>query len=103
MLDRALFRRFDLTIEYPLPTATVARTVIQNRLAGLDLAHLEWRRITPAARGLSHAEITLAAERAAKDSILAQNSTVSTDVLLAALRERRTGTSPRSRSAHGDS
>jgi SpoVK/Ycf46/Vps4 family AAA+-type ATPase len=89
-LDRALFRRFDLMIEYPMPTAEVARSVIANRLAGLDV-QLAWKRITPATKGLSHAELTLAAERAAKDAILTGQSTVTTELLLTALRERRSG------------
>lgn len=98
VLDRALFRRFDLTIEYPLPGSSVARKVIQNRLAGLDLKSIDWRRVGPATRGLSHAEVTMAAERAAKDSILAQEPTLTTEALIASLRERRAGTAQRTRS-----
>ena len=42
-----------------------------------------------AAAGLSHAEITLAAERAAKDTILANAEAVTTMVLVNALQERQ--------------
>ncbi|MFD8249710.1 AAA family ATPase [Nocardia sp. NPDC059691] len=33
LLDRAIFRRFDAVIDYPLPSPSVARQVIRNRLA----------------------------------------------------------------------
>ena len=33
LLDRAIFRRFDAVIEYPLPSRDVIRKVIRNRLA----------------------------------------------------------------------
>ena len=91
-LDRALFRRFDSTIEYQLPAVRIANKVIRNRLAALDLAEIDWRRIGSASRGLSHAEVTLAAEQAAKDVILTGGTAITTRVLLEALTSRtRTG------------
>jgi hypothetical protein len=45
--------------------------------------------VTDAAEGLSHAEITLAAEHAAKDIILAKESKVTTQRLVDALEERQ--------------
>ena len=94
LLDRAMFRRFDAVIQYPLPTAVVARDVIRNRLAAMRLGRIAWSQIDSDAAGLSHAEITLAAERAAKDAILAGDDAVGSARLLAALRERhsRSGT-----------
>lgn len=93
LLDRAIFRRFDAVIEYPLPTAEVARAVIRNRLATVRLGRIGWARLDAAMAGLSHSEITQAAERAAKDAILAGRDLVGSDDLLAALRERRATTS----------
>jgi SpoVK/Ycf46/Vps4 family AAA+-type ATPase len=89
MLDRAMFRRFDAVIEYPLPTPTVAKELIRNRLANVPLERIAWKRVTDAADGLSHAEITLAAEYAAKEIILAKESKVTTARLVDALRERQ--------------
>lgn len=94
MLDRAMFRRFDAVIDYPLPTADVVQAVIKNRLANVHLDRVAWAKVNAAAAGLSHAEITLAAERAAKDVILAKRPSLTTGDLLAALRERQ------ARSAH---
>src|SRR5207253_22087 len=83
MLDRAMFRRFDAVIEYPLPTAEVAKEVVRTRLANVRLGRIEWEQIAEAAHDLSHAEITLAAERAAKDVILAKRDAVTTADLVA--------------------
>lgn len=89
MLDRAMFRRFDAVIDYPLPTADVAKALIRNRLANVRLGRITWGEVATAAEGLSHAEITLAAERAAKDAILAKHDAVTTAGLIVALRERQ--------------
>jgi SpoVK/Ycf46/Vps4 family AAA+-type ATPase len=88
LLDSAMFRRFDTTIEFRLPNAPVAKQLISNRLAALRPKRLAWNRVTEAARGLSHADLTLAAERAAKESILTGES-VGTDDLVTALESRR--------------
>jgi SpoVK/Ycf46/Vps4 family AAA+-type ATPase len=88
LLDRAMFRRFDAVIEYPLPTPGIVRAVICNRLATLKLGPVDWVQVEVAAEGLSHAEITLAAERAAKDAILSGNDEITTGTLVAALHER---------------
>ena len=87
-LDRALFRRFDLTLEYPLPSGAIANQVIRNRLTSIGLDSVNWRRVSTATKGLSHAEITAAAERAAKDAILTDQASITTDHLVAALKMR---------------
>jgi SpoVK/Ycf46/Vps4 family AAA+-type ATPase len=88
LLDRALFRRFDAVVEYPLPTPPVVRTLIKNRLATVKLGKLAWATIENAAAGLSHGEVTAAAERAAKDAILAGHNAVQSADLVGALRDR---------------
>jgi SpoVK/Ycf46/Vps4 family AAA+-type ATPase len=93
LLDRAMFRRFDEVVEYPLPSDEVVRSIIRNRLATLPVGRVSWKQVADAARGLSHSEITLAAERAAKDTILRTADGVTTAALIAALRERQ-GESP---------
>jgi len=89
LLDRAIFRRFGLVIDYSLPTPELARAVIRNRLASLSTRGLNWRRIDQSAVGLSHAELTIACEQAAKQTILTKEPRVTTDLLVAALDERR--------------
>ncbi len=89
LLDRAMFRRFDEVIEYPLPSPEIVREIVRNRLAVVKLARIVWGQVASAAEGLSHAEITLAAERAAKDAILNGRGAVTTHALVVALRERQ--------------
>jgi SpoVK/Ycf46/Vps4 family AAA+-type ATPase len=88
LLDDAMFGRFDSVIQYPLPTPAVARELIRKRLANVRLGIVAWPQIDGATARLSHAEITLAAERAAKDAILSNEQHVGTARLVAALRER---------------
>ena len=67
--------------------------MIRNRLVTVRLGRIGWAQVDKAAAGLSHGEITLAAERAAKDTILADDDTVGTARLVTALNERHSRTS----------
>ncbi|WP_182142368.1 AAA family ATPase [Schaalia sp. JY-X169] len=87
LLDSALFRRFDTTMDFVLPDDEGVEAVIRNRLAGFQSGNLSWAKIVPAARGLSHAEITTATENAAKRTVLDGRTRVRTDELVAALKE----------------
>jgi SpoVK/Ycf46/Vps4 family AAA+-type ATPase len=92
LLDRAIFRRFEAVVQFPLPTPAIARDVIRNRLATVRLGRIAWAQVDHAATGLSHAEVTIAAERAAKDTILAGDDSVGTARLVNALKERHSRT-----------
>jgi SpoVK/Ycf46/Vps4 family AAA+-type ATPase len=89
LLDRAMFRRFDALIDYPLPSPEVIRAVIRHRLANVPTSRLTWAKVDKAAEGLSHGEIAVAAEVAAKEAILSGTGHVTTASLCAALTERR--------------
>ncbi len=89
LLDRAVFRRFGLVIDYSLPMPDMARTVIRNRLAAAGMRGLNWKVLDAAAEGLSHAELTLACEQAAKEAILVGTSRVTTTALVSALKDRQ--------------
>ncbi len=89
LLDRALFRRFDALLEYSLPTQEIATRVMRGRLALLDTSNIEWHAAAKAAEGLSHAEIAMACEQAAKNAILDHTTAVRDTELVAALAERR--------------
>lgn len=88
LLDNALFRRFDTVMDFTLPDDKIVETVIRNRLALFQISYLSWARIVPAARGLSHAEVSTAAENAAKRTVLSNRTRVRTDDLITALEER---------------
>jgi SpoVK/Ycf46/Vps4 family AAA+-type ATPase len=89
LLDSALFRRFDDVIEYVLPTSQTAEAVVRAKLALFDTGTFDWPLVVAASEGLSQAEITLACEDAAKESVLGGQGRISTEVLLRALEERR--------------
>jgi SpoVK/Ycf46/Vps4 family AAA+-type ATPase len=90
LLDHALFRRFDDVLEYGPPSEELALEIIQNRTALLSTAELDWSAVANAAKSLSHAELTKACDQAAKDTILANSTTLKTSSLVTALNERRT-------------
>jgi SpoVK/Ycf46/Vps4 family AAA+-type ATPase len=89
LLDAALFRRFDLTIGYELPTASLAIRVLKNRLAPFDTKSINWDDIAKHAYGLNHAELVRAAEQAAKIAILSDRTSITSLTLDDALNERR--------------
>ena len=89
LLDRALFRRFDSVLEYALPTNDIAVRVMRARFGMLDTSAIDWERASRAAEGLSHAEIALACEQAAKNAILDHSTAVRDSELALALEERR--------------
>jgi SpoVK/Ycf46/Vps4 family AAA+-type ATPase len=91
LLDRALFRRFDDIIEFPLPTERLAIGLMKARLASIGAGKLDWRAAGRAARGLSYADIAKACDSAAKDAVLHDRSDVSPKALTAALVRRRRG------------
>jgi SpoVK/Ycf46/Vps4 family AAA+-type ATPase len=89
LLDPALYRRFDDTIVYSLPSDDFAERLLRGQFGGLDTRKVDWRRATEASRGLSYADITRACEDAAKDAILNGTGEVITEALLHAIEERR--------------
>jgi SpoVK/Ycf46/Vps4 family AAA+-type ATPase len=94
LLDNALFRRFDMVMQFSLPDDGSVRAVIENRLSSFRTSKLSWTRICAAAQGLSHAEVAVASENAAKRVVLSGRKQILTDDLVSALEER-----PRSNSA----
>lgn len=89
LLDRALFRRFDAVLEYELPNPEIASCVMRARLALLNTSAIDWKTAGKAADGLSHADITMACEQAAKTAIINHSTAISHDELALALEDRR--------------
>jgi SpoVK/Ycf46/Vps4 family AAA+-type ATPase len=88
LLDRALFRRFDAVIEYTLPSRDIVEKIIRGRLGLVDTSQVVWTDVLEAAKGLSHSDVTRACEQAAKKTILAHRTRLSSSELVEALRER---------------
>ena len=89
LLDRALFRRFDDIIELGLPTPELAERTYRERLAGQKHARLSFKKLAEASVGLSFAEITRVCEEAVKDMLLHNKPSISADVLLNIISQRR--------------
>lgn len=90
LLDLAVFRRFESVVRFSLPESDEVRELIKNRLATMSLRGISWSKVLGAAEGLSHADIALACDKAAKDAILQGERTIGTQVLVDALADRST-------------
>lgn len=89
LLDRALFRRFDDVIEYPLPSDKQVIAAFKARLASFKKSRMGWGALAKAAEGLSYADITRACDEAIKDAIIHDRDTLKTHDVLKPVRERR--------------
>lgn len=88
ILDKALFRRFDMVLDYALPDARQAAAVMRGRLGSLA-SGVSWSALENDMAGLSHADLVRAAESAAKSVILAGGTKVTADYLRLALQSRQ--------------
>jgi SpoVK/Ycf46/Vps4 family AAA+-type ATPase len=89
LLDSALHRRFDDVIEYRLPDDNIALGILQNRLSTFRTNDIDWEAAVTAGAGLSQAELSRAAEDAAKHAVLADREIITSDDLIGAIAERR--------------
>jgi SpoVK/Ycf46/Vps4 family AAA+-type ATPase len=89
LLDPALHRRFDDVIEYRLPDPSIARGILESRLSTFRTSGIDWEAAVAAGAGLSQAELSRAAEDAAKYAVLAEREIVTNDDLIGAIAERR--------------
>ena len=87
MLDKALFRRFDDVIHYELPDDYQIERLFKFRLDGYAQENVCSNEVIEVARGLSHAELSLVADDAIKESILYGND-ISGSMLISLLNER---------------
>lgn len=88
ILDRALFRRFDMVLDYALPDAKQGAAVMRSRLGSLAKG-IRWASLATDIEGLSHADLVRASESAAKSVILEGISQVSVEELRRALSARK--------------
>lgn len=88
ILDHALFRRFDDVIEYELPNAEQVAIILQARLGRFAPAALDFAVLAASAAGLSHAEVTRAAEEAVKNAVMHDAEHIDPEELKALLHQR---------------
>lgn len=89
LLDSALLRRFDDVIRYALPDAEVARDIMQNQLEFFGTNKVDWDDVMGQTSGLSHAELSLAAQEAAKKAVLSDRSEITHEDLLSSVMNRQ--------------
>jgi SpoVK/Ycf46/Vps4 family AAA+-type ATPase len=89
LLDKALARRFDDVITYALPNAEVAKGILEARLALYSIDDVSWNEVLENSSGLSQAELSRAADEAAKVAVLGEHNVVTTAALVTALNERK--------------
>ena len=88
LLDRALFRRFDDVIEYGLPTGDLIEQALRTRLVAFETDGMRWIEVRAAAEGMSYAEIAAACDDVVKLAVLDEETAITTEALIVALRER---------------
>jgi SpoVK/Ycf46/Vps4 family AAA+-type ATPase len=88
ILDPALFRRFDDVIRYGLPEPGHVEKLAKNRLNMFRLSRVRWNDVRDAAQGLSYAEVARACTEAAKTAVLGEMPDISSELLVASLKER---------------
>ncbi|MEW6517113.1 MAG: ATP-binding protein [candidate division FCPU426 bacterium] len=89
LLDAALFRRFDDVLHYTEPEVEDRRKLIRNILGEFYSNNFIWKKVLKESKGLSHAEIAQVCRDAIKKAILNNMKTVSTELLLQMIGERR--------------
>jgi SpoVK/Ycf46/Vps4 family AAA+-type ATPase len=89
ILDRALFRRFDDVLAYELPDAGQIMTLLKARLCNYAPKGMGWKRLAEAALGMSHAEITRAAQEVIKDYLISNRESITDADIERALLERK--------------
>jgi SpoVK/Ycf46/Vps4 family AAA+-type ATPase len=89
ILDHALFRRFDDVVRYQLPGPAEIVTLFRNRLKPYVDNGFDWALLSDKAKGLSSAEMTVAAEDAIKDLLIHEHDQITMPLLEAAIADRR--------------
>ena len=87
ILDKALFRRFDDVIHYDLPDDDQVRRLFEYKLDGYAEKNICDTEVVEAAKGLSHAELSLVCDDVIKESIL-YDAVISQKMIISLLNER---------------
>ncbi len=89
-LDKALFRRFDDIIRYPLPDIGEIKNVLKKNLSGFSLStKISLEKIAKEAIGLSYSDIVRACEEAIKEMIIMGKNKIPVTSLLTSLEKRK--------------
>ncbi|GAB3679072.1 AAA family ATPase [Salinisphaera aquimarina] len=89
ILDNALYRRFDDLLHYSLPDESHLAALLRARLASKTTKSMPWEYLASIAAGLSHAEVTRAADEALKTALMSRKTVVSKTAIITALEEQQ--------------
>ena len=90
MLDKALFRRFDDVIQYPLPTENDIINSLKKNLQAFSFKELiDYTEVAKKGAGLNYSDIVRAAEDTIKEMIMKGNKKLSKKDLINALEKRK--------------
>lgn len=90
MLDKALFRRFDDVIQYPLPTLSEISNTLKKNLQAFDFKeNIDYIEIAKNAVGLNYSDIVRASEDTIKEMIMKGNKKLSKSDLINAIVKRK--------------
>lgn len=88
-MDKALFRRFDDVIDYPLPGFLEIAAAIKNCTKGYSFDNkMNWQTIAKEVVGLNYSDISRACEETIKEKVLSQKSKLSKSYLINRLKAR---------------
>lgn len=76
-----------MLLGFSLPDDAGVKAVIRNALGAFHTENVNWTKLLPTARGLSHAESVIATHNAAKRTALDGRTQVRTNELITALEE----------------
>jgi len=85
LLDRAVFRRFDMVVEFALPSNILIERLIAKRLGRFRLSRESTRRAALAAAGASFADVARACDDAVRTMVLSHRSTLTNEDLAHAM------------------
>ena len=88
ILDSALFRRFDDVLYYDLPAKSHIARLLKTRLAAVAEKGIPWDKLADLAVGLSHADVTRAANEVLKEAWIGERARVQESDIQAMLAER---------------
>ena len=89
-LDKALFRRFDEIIDYPLPNENQIKEVIQKCTRLYDFnKEPDYNELAKIAKGLNYSDITKACQEVIKHMILSRSERLDPDLFKIVLKKRK--------------
>ena len=88
ILDTALFRRFDDVLRYELPSEQHIVSLLRMRLERFSVNPVRWDFLAERSLGLSHAEVSRAANEVLKEALVHQRPLVRESDILRMLEER---------------